>query len=244
MGGPELAAAPPAVKGLAILLSAELGAKEYFGWTEAAACESYREGWWERGRQCTATAHDMRVKTTFDTRCKLSLLLHNPEPSASWYFLIGNDRLPGFSWLDLMAPRHPHPRAQTHKRLRSASEAIFFFALAASHKAARVICCSWLEWKQQQKKKKDGETVISDSCAFLRRFQAQRRKKAVLAQLNLYFDLVVPLLKKGKKDKYHSAIHTLIIRLRSPQEILTVNPAPKVLSGIVQGKNNENTNIS
>lgn len=31
MGGPELAPAPPAVKGLAILLRAELGAKEYFG---------------------------------------------------------------------------------------------------------------------------------------------------------------------------------------------------------------------
>lgn len=177
MGGPELAPAPPAVKGLAILLSAELGAKEYFGWTEAAACESYREGWWERGRQCTATAHDMRVKTTSDTQCKSSLLLHNPEPRASWHFLIGNDGLPGFScrsggiwWL--FSP------CTDARALEKCERSHFLFALAASHKAARVICCSWLEWKSSTTKK-DRETVISDWWVFLRWFQTQRHKKAV-----------------------------------------------------------------
>lgn len=119
MGGPELAPAPPAVKGLAILLSAELGAKEYFGWTEAAACESYRGGWWERGRQRTATAHDMRVKTASDTRCEFSLLLHNPQRRASWHFSHWKRWTAGLQlpprW-DLMAFL---PRAQTRECLRT-----------------------------------------------------------------------------------------------------------------------------
>lgn len=41
IAGPELALPPPAVNGLAILLMAELGAKEYFGCTEAGTSESY-----------------------------------------------------------------------------------------------------------------------------------------------------------------------------------------------------------
>lgn len=45
MAGPELALAPPAVNGRAILLMAVLEAKEYFGCTEAGASESYGEGW-------------------------------------------------------------------------------------------------------------------------------------------------------------------------------------------------------
>lgn len=44
MAGPELALAPPAVNGRAILLMAVLEAKEYFGCTEAGASESYGEG--------------------------------------------------------------------------------------------------------------------------------------------------------------------------------------------------------
>lgn len=51
---PELALPPAAVNGLAILLIVVLGAKEYFGGTEARASESYEGvGEGDNAAQCT-----------------------------------------------------------------------------------------------------------------------------------------------------------------------------------------------
>lgn len=137
MGGPELVLAPPAVNGFAILLSAVLGAKEYFGWTEAAVCESYR-GVGEGDNAAWLTTCMLRH---FSHTLKLVLLLHNPQPYIMrafipWYFFPQN--LTAFHCV------------QT-KCWRSVNAAILF-VLAVGHTPAKVICCSCKNENPQKEK--------------------------------------------------------------------------------------------
>lgn len=66
----------------------------------------------------------------------LSLLLHIPEPRASWYFFFGNDRLLGFNCRSVESWWFIFP-CTTHEQLRSANEAIF-------------VCTGSQPWKQQE----------------------------------------------------------------------------------------------